>query len=60
MSKQEQRQTSHPGIRLYQHFSPCELQLMRLSVFVREMKISTIPQEKITPHSADIRPNREL
>lgn len=33
---------------------------MRLSVFVSEMKIPTIPQEKMNQPSPEIRPNAEL
>lgn len=50
---------SHPGIRLHRTSSPSELPLMRLSVFVSEMKIPTIPQEKINHQSPEIRQNTE-
>lgn len=55
MSPQERRDNNHPGIRLDPTTSPSEPQLMRLPAFVSEMKISTIPQEKINHSSPEIR-----
>lgn len=52
-------ETVHPGISLHRSPPPHELQLMRLSLFVAEMKIPTIPQEEINRRSPEIRPSTE-
>lgn len=54
------RKESWPGIILHWTFSPPELTLMRLWVFVVEMKIPTIPQEKINHLPSEIQPKKTV